>query len=61
VTIKKGDDAWFVGYAPANKPKYVLAAIVEMGGDGGRRAGPIVKTCIQLMQQRGYLPQAATP
>ncbi len=61
VTIKKGDDAWFVGYTPADKPKYVLAAIVEMGGDGGRRAGPIVKTCIQLMQQRGYLPQAATP
>ncbi len=61
VSIKKGDDAWFVGYAPADNPKYVLAAIVEMGGDGGRRAGPIVKTCIQLMQQRGYLPQAATP
>ena len=61
ITIKKGDDAWFVGYVPANKPKYVLVAIVEMGGDGGRRAGPIVKTCIQLMQQRGYLPQAATP
>ncbi len=61
ITIKKGDDAWFVGFVPANKPKYVLAAIVEMGGDGGRRAGPIVKTCIQLMQQRGYLPQAATP
>ena len=61
VTIKKGDDAWFVGCVPANQPKYVLAAIVEMGGDGGRRAGPIVKNCIQLMQQRGYLPQAATP
>ncbi|MDA8377829.1 MAG: penicillin-binding transpeptidase domain-containing protein [Planctomycetia bacterium] len=57
-TMVKGDDAWFAGCVPADAPKYVIVAIVEMGGDGGRRAGPIVKECIKLMQKRGYLPGA---
>ncbi len=60
-TLVKGDDAWFAGCVPANDPKYVIVAVVEMGGDGGRRAGPIVKKCIELMQKRGYLPEAAHP
>ena len=60
-TVVKGDDGWFIGCVPADHPKYVIAAVVEMGGYGGQVAGPIVKACIQLMQQRGYLPEAANP
>lgn len=38
-----GDDhAWFVGYSPAEDPRYVVCAIVEEGGGGSRVAGPIV-------------------
>jgi penicillin-binding protein 2 len=59
--IVKGDDGWFIGCVPADNPKYVIAATVEMGGYGGQCAAPIVKTCIELMQQRGYLPEAAHP
>ncbi|MDR1133584.1 MAG: penicillin-binding protein 2 [Synergistaceae bacterium] len=36
------DHAWFVGYAPAANPKYVVAALVEGGGSGGSVAGPLV-------------------
>jgi penicillin-binding protein 2 len=36
------DHAWFVGYAPADNPKYVAAALVVGGGSGGSVAGPMV-------------------
>ncbi len=35
--------AWFVGYAPAEDPKIVVAALVEHGGGGGANAAPVVK------------------
>lgn len=38
-----GDDhAWFVGYAPADNPRYVVAAIAEAGKAGSSATGPIV-------------------
>jgi penicillin-binding protein 2 len=36
------DHAWFVGYAPADKPRYVAAALIEGGGSGSSVAGPLV-------------------
>ncbi len=39
----KDDYAWFVGYAPANDPKYVVAVVVEQGGHGGSVAGPAAR------------------
>jgi penicillin-binding protein 2 len=36
------DHAWFVGYAPAGDPKYVVAVLVEGGGSGSSVAGPLV-------------------
>jgi penicillin-binding protein 2 len=32
------DHAWFVGYAPAEDPKIVVAVMLEFGGSGGRAA-----------------------
>ncbi|MBX3132902.1 MAG: penicillin-binding protein 2 [Gemmatimonadaceae bacterium] len=32
------DHAWFVGYAPAEDPKIVVAVLLEFGGSGGRAA-----------------------
>lgn len=37
------DHALFIAYAPAKKPKLVVAVIVENGGSGGSAAGPIAK------------------
>ena len=34
----KNDHAWFVGFAPANDPKIVVAVMLEFGGHGPRAA-----------------------
>ncbi|MDI6717316.1 MAG: penicillin-binding protein 2 [Actinomycetota bacterium] len=42
--VKKKDDyAWFVGYAPADNPKYLAVVMVEQGGHGGTIAAPAVR------------------
>ncbi len=33
--------AWFVGFAPADAPRFAIAVIVENGGSGGSVAGPV--------------------
>ena len=40
---RSGPDAWFVAYAPADWPQYVVAAVMEVGGFGGKAAAPMVK------------------
>lgn len=40
------DHAWFVGYAPANDPRIVVAVMIEFGGHG-TRAAHIVKSIIE--------------
>jgi cell division protein FtsI/penicillin-binding protein 2 len=32
------DHAWFVGFAPADNPKIVVAVMIEFGGQGARSA-----------------------
>ena len=39
----KDDYAWFVGYAPADEPKYCIAVVVEQGGSGGTTATPATR------------------
>jgi penicillin-binding protein 2 len=36
-----GDHAWFVGFAPAGRPKIAVAVLVEHGGHGGDVAAPV--------------------
>ena len=38
----RGDDAWFVAYAPYDDPRYVCACVIEQGGGGSAVAAPIV-------------------
>lgn len=40
---KTGDHAWFVAFAPAEKPEIALAVLVEHGGHGGSAAAPIAQ------------------
>jgi penicillin-binding protein 2 len=45
--IVKGKDeehAWFVGFAPADDPKYCVAVVVEQGGSGGKTATPATRS-----------------
>jgi penicillin-binding protein 2 len=41
IPFKYRDHAWFVAFAPYEKPEIAVAIIVEHGGHGGVRAGPI--------------------
>jgi penicillin-binding protein 2 len=41
------DHAWFVGFAPAEAPEIVVAALVEHGGHGGSAAAPVVQKVLQ--------------
>jgi penicillin-binding protein 2 len=40
--------AWFVGFAPAPNPEYVVVVLVEHGGPGGKYAAPVA---IQILQE----------
>jgi penicillin-binding protein 2 len=44
------DHAWFVAFAPLEKPEVALSVFVEHGGHGGATAAPIAKKAIE-----GYL------
>ncbi len=37
------DHALFVAFAPAARPRYAVAAVIEHAGSGGAAAGPVVK------------------
>src|SRR4029453_11930898 len=41
------DHAWFVGYAPADKPEIAFAIVIEHGGHGGTSAAPIVRHVLE--------------
>ncbi|MGA1675334.1 MAG: penicillin-binding protein 2 [Pseudomonadales bacterium] len=43
--------AWFIGFAPADSPEIVLAALVENGGGGSAVAAPVVRQVIDAYLQ----------
>ncbi|EFQ24100.1 peptidoglycan glycosyltransferase [Aminomonas paucivorans DSM 12260] len=47
-----GDDhAWFVGYAPVERPRFVAVALVEGGGHGSSVAAPLVGKILSYLVQ----------
>lgn len=53
---EEGTHAWFVGYAPADKPQYIVSAVMEFGGHGGVWAAPMAKEAFVELERHGYLP-----
>ncbi len=51
VTKKHRDHAWFVAYAPVERPKIAVAVIVEHMGHGGSAAAPLARTLIEAFVQ----------
>ena len=41
------DDAWFVAFAPYDKPRIAVAVVVEGGGGGGAVAGPVARRVME--------------
>ncbi len=39
----KAPFAWFASFAPVEKPRYVVVAMVEQGGHGGESAAPVAR------------------
>lgn len=50
------DHAWFVAYAPADKPEIAVAVLVEHGGHGGAAAAPLSKKVIEKYSSLRSLP-----
>ncbi|MEM0988445.1 MAG: penicillin-binding protein 2 [Pseudomonadota bacterium] len=46
------DHALFVGYAPADAPRYAVAVVVEHGGGGSRAAAPIARDVMVWLRDR---------
>ncbi|MDZ5603778.1 penicillin-binding protein 2 [Pseudomonas sp. RP23018S] len=51
------DNALFVGFAPAEAPRIVVAVMIENGEAGGRVAGPVVREVMDawLLDEQGHL------
>lgn len=42
------DHAWFIGYAPHDRPRVAFAVVVEHGGHGGTTAAPIARRVLEV-------------
>jgi penicillin-binding protein 2 len=49
---KDKDHAMFAGFAPLDKPKYVVIVVVEHGGFGGVTAAPLGRDIMQFVMQK---------
>ncbi|MFQ6058489.1 MAG: peptidoglycan D,D-transpeptidase FtsI family protein [Anaerolineae bacterium] len=45
--------AWFIGFAPAQEPRYAIAVLVENGGEGSRVAVPIARQVLEAALKSG--------
>ena len=57
------DDAWFVAFAPYERPEIAVVALVEGGGGGGAVAAPVVRAVLEawLAGRRDGRSMAAAP
>jgi peptidoglycan glycosyltransferase len=44
--------AWFIGFAPADEPRFAIAVLVAHGGEGSRVAAPIAGRVLELALER---------
>lgn len=58
---EKRDHALFVGFAPADNPRYAVAVVVEHGGGGSAVAAPIARDAILRVMAGGVPPLSAYP
>jgi len=47
-----GDNAWFIGFGPADDPQLAWAILVEHGGHGGEAAAPIASLVLRRWLER---------
>ena len=47
--FRQVDNAFFVGVAPINQPRWVVSIVIERGGSGGRVAAPVARQVLQYL------------
>ena len=52
---KSLNHAWFIGFAPAEKPVIAFAVMVEYGGSGGHAAASVANGAIAACIRHGYI------
>ncbi len=60
---KRQDFAWFVSFAPATDPRYVVAVVIEEGGHGGSTAAPVARRIYERIfgiESKGVVAGAVT-
>src|SRR5262249_2733580 len=57
------DHAWYIAYAPVDKPKIAIAVLVENGGFGAQAAAPIARKAMEyyLLGRTEPGPAVLTP
>ena len=53
--------SWFVGFAPATAPKYVVLCVIAQGGYGADAAAPVVAETFNYLYKHPILPVVLTP
>ena len=48
--VGKRDTSWFVSYAPANEPRWVVSVVVSQGGPGARTAAPVARSVHETLR-----------
>lgn len=48
IPYSERDHAWFVAYAPSDKPQFAVVVLIEHGGHGGSAAAPLARDMIKF-------------
>ncbi|MGB7818094.1 MAG: penicillin-binding protein 2 [Ornithinibacter sp.] len=51
--VGKQDTSWFVSYAPADRPTWVVASVVSQGGTGGSTAAGVTRMVHETLRNLG--------
>ncbi|NJM55988.1 MAG: hypothetical protein HC841_08935 [Verrucomicrobiae bacterium] len=52
LALTERDHALFVGYAPADAPRFAIAVVLEHAGGGGTAAAPVFANLVRLLTAR---------
>lgn len=59
-SVRTADNhAWFVGVAPIDDPRYVVAVLIDQGGSGGAVAAPVARHILQYLMGETPTPIVA--
>lgn len=51
--VGKRDTSWFVSYAPADQPRWVVSVVVAQGGPGAKAAAPVARAVHETLRGLG--------